>query len=160
MKKIEYKEPVGTLRELEGMQLKKIKEAFEDRNILGILFEDCPAYSAAAILQGANEPWFTISMMKFEAGKVYVSLYDEKYEEAYVDTAVCFTKEEYEKGILQDLDEQNQTNWAKYYADERTWKEVEDMFDYEEECCGARAFVLDGIYECVCKAINECTDEE
>ncbi|MBQ9138357.1 MAG: hypothetical protein IJX65_06970 [Alistipes sp.] len=99
-------------------------------------------------------------MMKFENGEVYISLNDDEYEGAYVDTAVCFTQEEYEKGILQDIDEQNQTNWAKYFADERSWQKVEDMFDHEEECCGTRAFVLDCIYECICTAINECSGEK
>ncbi len=161
MKKIEYESPRGTLRELEGMYLKKIEEAFEERNILGILFSDySPAYCAAAIIQGAEEYWHTISMMKFENGKIYISLNDEEYEGAYVDTAVCFTKEEYENGVLRDVDNQYSTNWSKYFADERAWQEVGDMFDYEEECCGARAFVLDNIYDCICSAINECADEE
>lgn len=161
MKKIEYNELVGTLRELEDLYIQKIKEALTERGIYGILFsDDRPACCAAGILQGADEPEYTFAMIKIEKGKLYVSLYDDEYENNYVENAVCFTAEQYKDGVLDKIDQQDDSNWAKYFADKNVWREVSDIFDYEEECCGARAFVLDGIYKSVCIAINECADEE
>lgn len=160
MKKIVYEEPIGKLRELEGIYLEKIKEALEERDIYGILFsDDRPACCAAAILQGADEPEYTFAMIKIEKGKLYVSLYDDEYENNYVENAVCFTAEQYKEGILGQIDQCDDSNWEKYFADKEAWREVSDIFDYEEECCGSRALVLDNIYECVCTAINECANE-
>lgn len=160
MKKIEYEELVGTLRELEGLYYQKIKEVLTERDIYGILFsDDRPACCAAAILQGADEPEYTFAMVKIEKGKLYVSLNDDEYEDNYVENAVCFTAEQYKEGILDKIDQQDDSNWAKHFADIKAWRELSKIFDYEEECCGARAFVLDGIYKSVCIAINECADD-
>ena len=69
----------------------------------------------------------------------------------------------YEQGALADLDQQNDSNWRAYFADESVWLNLKDLFNDEwdeNNFSGARAYVYDDIYNSICRAINDCADEE
>lgn len=162
MKKIEYEEPIGKLSELDDLYIAKMKEVLKERGIYGILFENYPPHlSPIGVYYGANEPDNVAWMLKFEQGKIYLALYDEN-RTFDLENDLCFTKEQYEQGILADIDQQRETNWADYFADKRAWMQVEDLMDDDDEFnfSGGRAYLYDDIYENICMAINECADEE
>ena len=164
MKKIKYEEPVGRLSELDDLYLDTIKKALDERNIYGILFyNNPPRLHPAAIVEGDNEPFLTAYMLKYENGKINYAPYDEDHEPLELQNEFCFTKEQYEQGALADLDQQNGSNWGAYFADESVWLNLKDLFNDEwdeNNFSGARAYVYDDIYNSICRAINDCADEE
>ena len=164
MKRINYEEPIGKLSEMDTLYLEVIKKALEERNIYGILFyNDAPRLLPAAIVQGENEGAFTAYMLKCENGKISYAPYDEDHEPLDLENEFCFTREQYEQGVLADLDQQNDTNWMTFFEDKSVWLNLKDLFDDEwddNNFSGARAYVYDDIYRSVCNAINECADEE
>ena len=160
MKKIVYEEPVGKLRELDDLYISKMKEALKERNIYGILFYDnSPHYHPSGVYYDENDPEFLSYMLKFEQDKIYLALYDED-RSLNSDKAVCFTKEQYEQGILAELDQDWESDWAEYFADEDAWTQVEDLMEEHDEFnfSGGRAYLYDDIYEHICETINEFVD--
>lgn len=131
--KIEYEEPIGKLSELDDLYIAKMKEVLKERGIYGILFENYPPHlSPVGVYYGANEPDNVAWMLKFE------------------------------QGFLADIDQQRESDWTDYFADKRVWMQVEDLMDEDDEFnfSGGRAYLYDDIYDSICRAINECADEE
>lgn len=164
MKRINYEEPIGKLSEMDDLYLDTIKKALEERNIYGILFyNEAPRLHPVAIVYRENEPPHTSYMLKYENGEISCATYDEDREPLELENEFCFTKEQYEQGVLADLDQLKGTNWGTYFADDSVWLNLEDLFSDrwdENNFSGARAYVYDDIYRSVCYAINECADEE
>ena len=144
MKKIEYKRPYHSDRyEKIAIYRQLICAALERRSIFGIIFENAPAVNP----QTYDEFW-CYELLKFEiGGMLHATVRCEN-----PDSAIIFTKEQYEDGFLQKFDEQNNSNWSGEFqnAEWCRWEEVEEQNQYS----------WDSLYYCVTEAINQCADED
>ena len=144
MKKIEYKRPYHSDRyEKIPIYRKLIREALERRSIFGIIFENAPAVNPHTC-----DVFWCYELLKFENGKMFHAT----VRCDIPNSAIIFTKEQYEDGFLQKFDEQNNSNWAGEFQNAKwyRWEEVEEQNQYSWDC----------LYYCVTEAINQCADED
>lgn len=144
MKKINYNRPYHSSRwEKIEIYRKLIHEALERRGIYGIIFSNAPAVNPQTCYE-----FDCYELLKFEDGKMLHATTRQEYPE----NPIIFTKEQYDGGFLNALDQQNRSTWADEFKNAKwyKWDDVEEQNQYS----------WDSLYYCICEAISECADED
>lgn len=152
MKKIEYEELVGKPRDLINKYREKIKKVFQERNIYGVIFpgRSCPYFNYYAYKDWMEGPWLCLSLLKFENNEIYVSPPKEEFYDNCLSLGFCFTEEQFEQGILSDIDKQYNKKFVVEFSD--TWVTWDKMIEDNKK---GKTALWAFLYECICDAIND-----